>query len=103
MSQVVWTGLALAFALVVRWDVGQWQVPKAWARIFLGCRAVGFGDESLSFTLSKSPNSFIYFLLSHVVYGNDCLSRGENLIGGIVERYFVVLENLSGYTEGHCC
>jgi len=29
MSQVVWTGLALAFALVVRWDVGQWQVPKA--------------------------------------------------------------------------
>jgi hypothetical protein len=34
-------GLALGIALVSRWHVGQWQVPKALARIFLGCRAVG--------------------------------------------------------------
>ena len=34
-------GLALAIALVSRWHVGQWQVPKAWARILLSCRAVG--------------------------------------------------------------
>ncbi len=34
-------GLALAFALVCGWDVGQWQVPKAWARISPGCSAVG--------------------------------------------------------------
>lgn len=34
-------GLALAIALVSRWHVRQWQVPKAWVRIFLGCRAVG--------------------------------------------------------------
>ena len=34
-------GLALAFALVRGWDVGQGQVPKAWARISPSCRARG--------------------------------------------------------------
>jgi len=41
-------GLALAFGLVCEWDVGQWQVPKAWARISPGCSAVG--DCTLFFT-----------------------------------------------------
>jgi hypothetical protein len=37
---VVW-GLALGIALVAQWHERQWQVPKAWVGIFLGCRAVG--------------------------------------------------------------
>ncbi len=40
--------LALAIALESRWHERQWQVPKAWAGILLGCRAVGdLLDESL--------------------------------------------------------
>jgi hypothetical protein len=54
---IVVGGLALAIALVTQWHVGQWQVPKAWARIFLGCRAVGIVYTSLC----SSVESQFYF------------------------------------------
>jgi hypothetical protein len=53
--------LALAIALVSRWEVRQWQVPKAWARIFLGCGAVVFLDESLFVSRVQSPVLYVSF------------------------------------------
>ena len=96
---VGWVGLALAIALVSRWQVGQWQVPKARARIFLGCCAVGI--RRVYRLLSPAP-LILLFLFSCPTQSRETIicPRGEKLIGGIIEPYFFVLENLSGYTKG---
>ena len=57
-----WMGLALAIALVSRWDVRQWQVPKAGVRIFLGCRVVGM--TSLCSSAEASSSSLCFLLES---------------------------------------
>jgi hypothetical protein len=53
-------GLALAFALVCGWDVGQWEVPKVRARIFLvavrwGIRGRGFYIRTFDIPLFLFP------------------------------------------------
>ena len=67
--------LAIAIALVSRWHVWQWQVPKAWVRIFLGCRVMGIVMTSLC---SSAESQF--FLLSSLTLSKDTVScpRGES-------------------------
>src|SRR5882672_7262971 len=48
-----------------------------------------------------SRSSFFFPFL--FPFFNSLLSTCRNLYGWIVCRYFFVLENLSGDTEGHCC
>jgi hypothetical protein len=92
-------GLALAIALVSRWHVWQWQVPKAWARIFLGCGAVGIVRRVVVRQPRPVPFLFFFFQVQR------CLGKGlvvtvEKLDRWRVERYFVVVENLSGCWKG---
>ena len=87
-----------------------------------------FVDESLSFTESKSLNSFISFLLSNIVQGNVHLSSAETLLVSLPSFFSLIpfpflfslvpVEKLNGLDclpllycrgefvglqEGHCC
>jgi hypothetical protein len=77
---ILWgrVGLALAIALVSRWEVRQWQVPKAWARIFLGCRAVGIRREVFSFTES-SPLILLFFFSCPTLFKERSLVHVQEL------------------------
>ncbi len=70
-------GLALGIALVSRWHEWQWQVPKALARILLGCSAVGiFLDESL-FVSGAQPQFYLSFFKSTLYKEMISCPRGE--------------------------
>ncbi len=92
-----------------------WLLPLLWCRVGMSgngmCQKrgresfqvavrLGFGDESLSFAESKSL--IILFLLPCPTLSRDTITcpRGKNLIDGVVERYFIVWEDLSGYRKG---
>jgi len=73
---LVWVGLAIAIAiaiaLVVWWHVWQWQVPKAWARIFLGCRAVGIVRRVV--VRQPSPVPILFFSFSSPMLSKETIS-----------------------------
>jgi hypothetical protein len=94
--------LALTIALVSRWHERQWQVPKACARIFLGCRAVGIVRRVFVRQPSPVPILFLFFQVPRCLW-KRLVVPVEKLDRWDVERYFVGVENLSGYTDGHCC
>ena len=63
----------------------------------------GDSQASLSFTESSSSNSFISFLLSNTVQGNDYLSPWRKVNRWHYRTLLFRFGKFVGLHEGHCC
>ena len=90
--------MALAIALFSWWHERQLHVPKARARIFLGCGAIR--KQILFCQWSPSLSSLFLFSVPCGLMELSPVPEEKQLIRGILELYFVGLENLSGDWKG---
>ena len=92
-------GLALAFALGCGWDVGQWHVPKARARILstVAVRWEGYGTNLYSLAVSQ----VFLFSVPRCIKKRSLVSVEKLNRWACHSLLSIVLENLSRDTEGH--